>query len=388
MPKKHFYEGVATLVGATIGAGVLGIPYVVATSGFWTGILVLLLIFTAILFTNLYLGEIILRTKGKHQLTGYAEKYLGKTGKNIMTASMIFGIYSSLIAYILGEGNALSTLLGGSPALFSFIFFGVGSLILFFGLGVFEEFELFVSGLVITTIIVISFIGAGSIDPANLNGFHLESIFIPFGVILFAFIGSPAIPELVEELGTYRKEVKKAIIFGTTIPLLVYLLFTVVSVGVVGENFMYLAEKDRVASSALGLFLGNGAVIFGNLFAILAMTTAFLALGMALKEMFEYDYKLSKTLSWGVTIVVPFIVVFIDSFIYDIANFITVLGIAGAVTGGLIGILIVLMHRKAKKNGSRKPEYQLHDNRIIGIALILFFLLGILYQVLATLHIV
>ncbi len=386
MPKKHFYEGVATLVGATIGAGVLGIPYVVATSGFWTGILAILLIFAATLFTNLYLGEVILRTKGKHQLTGYAERYLGKTGKSVMTASMIFGIYGSLVAYVLGEGNALAGIFGGSQIAFSFIFFATCSAVLFFGLNIFEKFELFISGLVIATIIAISFIGAGSVNASNLSGFHLERIFIPFGVILFAFIGSPAIPELAEELGRYRKEVKRAIIFGTAIPLLVYLLFTIVSVGVVGENFFYIQEKDRAASSALGLFLGNGAAIFGNLFAILAMTTAFLALGMALKGMFEYDYKFSKASSWTLTVIIPFLIVFIDSFIYDVASFITVLGIAGAITGGLMGILIVLMHRKAKKEGNRKPEYQIHDNWMIGIVLIIFFLLGITYQVLTTLR--
>ena len=30
---------------------------------------------------NLYVGEITLRTKGNHQLPGYAKRYLGKTGR-------------------------------------------------------------------------------------------------------------------------------------------------------------------------------------------------------------------------------------------------------------------------------------------------------------------
>ena len=75
---KPFLEAVATLIGTMVGAGVLGIPYVFARAGFVTGLIDLIILGTAIVFIYLYLGEVVLRTKGNHQLTGYAEKYLGK----------------------------------------------------------------------------------------------------------------------------------------------------------------------------------------------------------------------------------------------------------------------------------------------------------------------
>ena len=77
---KTFIAGLAILIGTAIGAGILGIPYVVAKSGFLIGLGYIILLGLIILLVNLYLGEIILRTKGKHQLGGYAKKYLGKTG--------------------------------------------------------------------------------------------------------------------------------------------------------------------------------------------------------------------------------------------------------------------------------------------------------------------
>ncbi len=381
---RHFYEAVATLVGATIGAGILGIPYVVASAGFWTGMLVIFLVFIAILFTNLYLGEVILRTKGKHQLTGYAEKYLGKTGRNLMAAAVIFGIYGSLIAYVLGEGSAFAAIFGGDQAIYSLLFFAFGSIVLLLGLKIFEKFELWISGLVILTITAICLTGAGSIDPGNLAEFRAERIFIPFGVILFAFIGAPAIPEVAEELGKHRKEMKRALFIGTLIPLIMYILFATVTVGVVGKNFTFMEEKDRVATAALGLFLGDGAMVFANLFAIFTMATAFLALGMALKETFQYDYKTGKGKALAMTLTIPLLVFLYDSFVRDVANFISLLGIAGAITGGVMGILIILMHRKAKKKGDRKPEFQVKDNVFVGIALIILFLLGIAYQIIAT----
>ncbi|MEK6816901.1 MAG: aromatic amino acid transport family protein, partial [Nanoarchaeota archaeon] len=64
---RKYLEAIATLVGTIIGAGVLGIPYVVAKSGIKIGLVHILLLGIAILFINLYVAEISLRTKKTHQ---------------------------------------------------------------------------------------------------------------------------------------------------------------------------------------------------------------------------------------------------------------------------------------------------------------------------------
>ena len=64
--------GLAVLVGTIIGAGILGIPYVVAKSGFVIGAVHIILIGIIMTIVMLYLGEITLRTKANHQLPGYA----------------------------------------------------------------------------------------------------------------------------------------------------------------------------------------------------------------------------------------------------------------------------------------------------------------------------
>ena len=71
------WEAISTFVWTIIGAGILGIPYVVAQAGLWTGIVVIVALGLVSMILYLYLGEITLRTKGFHQLTGYSEKYLG-----------------------------------------------------------------------------------------------------------------------------------------------------------------------------------------------------------------------------------------------------------------------------------------------------------------------
>ena len=116
-----------TLIGTIIGAGILALPYVIAKAGFLYGLLAMVLMGIVFLYLNLFIGEIVLRTKKQYQLTGYAEKYLGVWGKKCMTFSFIFGMYGALIAYIIGEGEALHTIFNfGSPLLWSLLFFAAG----------------------------------------------------------------------------------------------------------------------------------------------------------------------------------------------------------------------------------------------------------------------
>ena len=127
MPKKHLIGAISTLIGITIGAGILGIPFVVAKAGFLTGILNIFVIGMLILVLNLYLGEITLRTKGIHQLTGYAKIYLGKAGYYLMMVAFIIFSYGALVAYIIKTGELLNALLspifGGTTLIYSIIFF-------------------------------------------------------------------------------------------------------------------------------------------------------------------------------------------------------------------------------------------------------------------------
>lgn len=374
MPKKELYEAIATLVGVVIGAGVLGIPYVVQQAGLWVGLLDIALIGIAVLFINLFLGEIVLRTKGDHQLTGYANKYLGKWGKALMAFSMIFGIYGAMIAYLIGEGKAFTAIFGGTPIIWSLIYFAFVAFIVYIGLKAVEESELLMSAAFIIVIVLISILAFSTVKIENLAGFDLTNIMVPYGVILFAFLGAVGIPEMKEELINNRKCLKKAIIIGSLIPLFIYLLFAFV---VVGASGIHITE---VATIGLGRLLGEKMVILGNLFAVFAMATSFIALGLALQEMYNYDYKLSRRLSWALSCFVPLVIFFALSF-FGMLSFVSVLGITGAVAGGIDGVLISMMFLKAKTAGDRKPEYVLNINKGWCLILAFLFILGIIHQI-------
>ncbi len=368
---------VTTLMGTIIGAGILGIPYVVAKSGFLLGFILILLIGLACLSLNLFYGEVILRTKTQHQLPGYAQKYLGKWGKFVAGISIMFGIYGALSAYLIGEGITLYTLLGfGSPLLFSVLFFIVAAAIIYFGIKATGKAELFLISLLVLIVVLIGIFSFDGIKLENLTTFNLGQIFIPYGVILFAFLGLAAVPEMQEELVKEKKKMKSAILIGSIIPIVVYLLFTLVVLGIVGwENFELLKPNERIATVALSMYSQPVLGVFANVLALLSMLTSFLALGTALVEVYALDYKLNRKLAFFLTMILPLMIV-----IFNLSTFITILGITGAFYGGIEGILVVLIFWKAKKMGNRNPEYSLRKHYILGGLLILMFILGMIYQ--------
>lgn len=107
-----FTEAVMLVVGATIGSGVLGLAYASRKAG-WPVLLTWLLAAGFLSVASmLYVAETALRTRRPLQLSGLAEKYVGKTGSWLIFFSVGATSFCSLIAYITGCGKILSTFLG------------------------------------------------------------------------------------------------------------------------------------------------------------------------------------------------------------------------------------------------------------------------------------
>ncbi|MDP2906459.1 MAG: aromatic amino acid transport family protein [Nanoarchaeota archaeon] len=370
-----FIMSVALMIGMLIGAGILAMPYVIYQAGFWTGMLVLAFIGFAILFMHLYVGEVVLRTNGKHQLVGYVEKYLGKNAKHILTFSTIFMINGALIAYILGEGVALKSVFGGDGFVFSMAFFVIMAVLVFFSLKVLTESEVVIGLAMIIMVLLVCFLSSFYVDFKNFQGFDIKNFFIPYGIIFFAVVGGGAVPPMKALLEKRKKDLKKAILLGTLIPLGIYALFSIIVIGVVGENFNVLTQG--VATVALGAVLGKNMNVFVNLFAVFSMATSFIAMALMMKWVYQYDYKMKKHLAWALTCIIPLILVLLN-----VTTFVRVLALIGAIGGGVEGIMIVLMHYKAKKMGDREPEYSLPNNVFISALLISVFVIGLVITVL------
>ncbi len=366
--KKELFVAIWILVGVTIGAGTFALPYVFSKAGFYTGLLVMIFVGIAMTIFNLYLGEVILRTKGKHQLSGLASKYLGNKGKIIMFLASALSIYGALAAYIFGAGQALFAMFGGNTYLYYVLFFIFVSPVIYFGVNFIKGFESIFTPIKLLLVLVLSVLLFKFVDFNNITGFSLKNILVPYGVIIFAFTGVSALPEINEYLKN-KRYMFWAIIFGMLITFVVYLLFILSVIGSVDVN------TNQVATTAIKS-LDSRIGIFANLFALVAMATAYVILAFALKENFTLDYKVSNLKSWLLVVFIPIILVLTNLF-----DFIKLLELSGAVAIGIILFMILLMHSRARRLGDRKPEYIITNNFILKFILSLILLLGVYYSI-------
>jgi len=372
---KRFFNALAMLIGTIIGAGIFGLPYVAAKIGFFPVIIYLIAISAIVTLTHLLYGEVVLRTRGKHRLVGYAEIYLGKWGKRAATLSVALGSYAALLIYIILSGvflfGFLGDFLGGSPAVYSIVVFLASFLFIARGIKIVSWVESFLSFLLIAAIFIFLAKGSFLVNAANFGlASDWSQFFLPYGVLLFALTGGSVIPDLAAVLDDDERRLKKTIIIGTLIPAIIYLLFIAVVFGITG------AATAPDAISGLKNIYGDGFVKIGALVGFLAVITSLLAFGINLKKTFEYDHKFSEDASLLLALLVPFAI-----FLTGFDDFIRVIGFSGAVMGGLDGILIILMYQKADRGGqgTRKPEYDIITSKPLEYLLIGMFVLGIIY---------
>ena len=366
---KNYLLVTSVLIGSCIGAGVLGIPYVASKAGFFTTLFYILFIGSIILLSNLYLGEVTLRTKGNHQLSGYAEKYLGKKGKRVMDFAFIFGVYSAIVAYLIGMGDSLSFLIFGN--LVHSIPMGIlaGFVMMFLlwkGVNALKKFENLGVFIILGLLILIFILFLPLVNFENLGYNHFESFLLPFGVVLFAFLSFTSIPQIAYILRNEKKVLRKSIVTGSIVSVLFYCLFAFIVVGFMGVN------TPEVATLALGsifIFLG-----------IFTIFTSYLSVGNALEEDFEFDDKVSKRSSWFLASIIPMIVYALISF-FPFFSFTKVLSIGGVVSGGIMVILIMFIVKRAKEKGEREPEYTIPLNWAVILFVILIFVVGALKEI-------
>lgn len=369
---KKFFYAIAAMAGTMVGVGVFGVPFSFAKAGFWIGFLFLLLTGFLTLVVNMMFGEVVLRTKEKHQMVGYAGLYLGPMWKKAMFFAVVLSIYAAMLAYIIISGdflvNMLSPLFYLSNTAYSYFFATILSFLLLMGLKRISVVEFILTLLFVFIVLLVLGFGFNKIDLNNLKTFNPEFWFLPYGVLLFAFAGMTAVPIQREILRGTEDKLKKSILWAVLIVGILYLVFAFTVVGVSGD----VTSPDAI--TGLFDFLGGKIVVLGSIFGVLAVGTSFLMLGSALDEVFRWDYGLKNGWSWLLTVLPPILLFFIG-----LRTFIDVISLAGSLAIGLILLVLIFTYLAAKSKGDREPEYELNIPKWFLYPMAILFAAGIAY---------
>ena len=370
----NFLKALSVFLGTIIGVGIFGLPYVAFKAGFFVTVFYFLFMVLIAVSIHFLYSEVILGTKEIHRLPGYVEKYLGEKWKKITFFIMIIGLTGALLAYLIIGGEFLNFLFapyfGGSPTLYTFLFFALGSYLVFRGIKSISGVELLL--LIVLLIILVTFFikALPSINIDYFRALNLRFLTLPYGVVLFALWGSALVPEIKEMLVLKTKKIKevrtdlrKVLFLGILFAAIIYLFFIFTVLGASGPA----TSKDAI--SGLEGVLGKNIIKLGFIFGVICCFTSFIALSLTLKKVFWYDFGFPKNFAWLLTCFLPLIL-----FLLGVREFIGVISFTGAIALGMEGIIIVFLYQGfLKKKFSRKinPVFYL----LPGI-----FILGIIFE--------
>lgn len=387
--------GIFIVAGTTIGAGMLAAPLVSAKVGLLTSIIVLLLLLPFMLYAALIALEINLYFGKGLSVSLMAKKTIGKTGAALGAISIAWLFYALLTAYTSGAATLLSGLMvsttrenSGYESFFALLIVVVLGLSIFFGNKWADYTNRFFFLLKTICFVSVLWFLFPHIKRANfsIHAVTVEdlALIIPVFFTTYGFHGS--IPPLVDYLKRGFKKTASVFSIGTSIPFIFYTLWIVTCLGCVPESgpssFQTLQEQGGGVDRFLNILSAQTSTpIFsaiGNLFALLAIFTSFIGVGMGLFNFIEESLsrftkkKFRPILSAGITFLPPLLF----NMLAPDSLFVSALGFA-AIALSILAIILpcwVGLHLSKHSNfSSRLPlgKLGIYITFAVGIGVIL-----------------
>lgn len=349
-----FFRATSLLIGTIIGAGIFGIPYVTAQSGYLIGLGWLIGLTLLTILIKLAYAKVILSFDDQHphQLTGYGEHYFGRVGKLTAAGILLVGHWGAIVAYIAGMGEFGATLLDQPDLSFwaSVVVFAVGTVLILRDLRAISQLEGVITLFLVIMVVGLGLLGLPKVNPANLLpdfGFRASNFgFLPlYGVIFGSLSGWAVLPEIITILRQDRamkiqflhKAVTKAILVGVLTAALVYAIFQFTVVGISG------AATSQEAVRGLLPHFDSWLLRAGAVFGLLAMGTSFLTLAYSLRDMFNFDFGLRPFRAVLLTMLPPFLI-----FLLGLRSFIRAFELTGIWVGTLGMLFIFALYWKSR----------------------------------------
>ncbi|KGK14976.1 aromatic amino acid transport family protein [Vibrio navarrensis] len=363
MRSSKIFGSTLIIAGTTIGAGMLALPLASAGIGFSISLMIMVSLWALMSFTALLMVEVHQEAQSNATLHTLAKQILGPKGKLLASFSMLFLFYALCAAYIAGGGAQFATRVTQwfgvqvDGALATTLFTLLVATIVTIGTSTVDKVNRVLFTLKIVAMIAVLFFLAPNVSQAYLLSMPLEQglvvASIPVIFTSFGFHGS--IPAIVRYLDGDTGSLRKAILFGSLIPLVIYIFWQIVTLGVVKQD-------DLVANSALSGLIAQLAITVHQsqlgtlvgLFADLALLTSFLGVSLGLFEFLGDTLKKQQENSNRVIAAVVTFTPPLGFALFYPQGFITALGYAAIALTILAIFLPVAMVNKVRKQNPQR----------------------------------
>jgi tyrosine-specific transport protein len=361
-------SGTLMIAGTTIGAGMLGIPLVTSASGFLPAVIITLAVWLFMVCTGLLFLEASLVMPQGSNVLSISEHFFGKKGKWFAGAMFVFLYYCLMTAYFAGGAPLMQSFFEN---LFSIKMNGWSGLLCYGSL-----FGLIVAlgaksidrvNIILTAAMILSYVGLVGAGSSEVNIQLLEraewSALVMARPVLFSAFGyHNVIPSLCTYLQRDKTALRLSIFAGTSIALIVYLVWQWLIIGSVSDAAMQQAQELGIpATQALQTVTGKPFIfLIGQYFAFFAIVTSMLGVAFSLVDFLKDGIKASR----GTLVVLTFLPPLLFAALYP-AVFDKALGLAGgfgeAILNGALPIAWVWAGRYLHRNTA---AYQLPGGKI------------------------
>ncbi|MBF5059024.1 amino acid permease [Candidatus Neptunochlamydia vexilliferae] len=392
--------GSALLVGGTsIGAGMLALPLATGAAGFWGSSLLLCIAFAFMLLSVFFLLEATLMSdKVNANLITICKERLGSVGEFVAWLSFLMLLYAVAAAYLSGGGSLIADVLGAglkteiSPNMGIFIFLAVfGFIVVFETKAVDAINRICMAGLIGTFVFLLIFV-TPHVDVDHYRGGKPQYLWAAVPVVVLSFTSHIIVPSLRSYLSGDVASLKKAFLFGSLIPLVFYLVWEFLIIGLLPLTGKHGLETigggtHPVAglTDALNAILGIPWVaILVGLFSFFALLTSFFGVALSLYDFLADGFKIKKTIKGrAILLVFMFTPPLLFALFYP-SGFVLALGYAGVFVAILYGILPALMVWHGRYKEQKEERFRVFGGKVTLTLMLAGSLAIIFFQIAAT----
>ncbi len=335
------WTGMRPLLGTVVGVGIFGLPYAFAQVGFGLGLVALLFVAVLSLMALLLYADLLLVRKGHGRYLTVVGHDLSPLEQGLATIAYFGSHYGALLAYVLVGGSfaheVFGPMLGGSLLLYQLVFWAIGSLIVGGGLSLLIKLQGILFPLIFLVVLVHSFFLIPHVSFSHLGTTRPENIAMSLGVLLFAFGGLSAVPDMRDVLNRNRTAIRASLVAGMVAISALYLSFSALVVGVMGE------ATAPAGITGLSAVIGPYAEGLGSLLGLGIVLSAYLAISVGMTNALIYDWRLRYVPAWGTVVVIPVLLLLAGA-----TNFISVIGVTGGILSALLGLFLVVAYERAR----------------------------------------
>lgn len=297
------------VAGTIIGGGMIALPVATGVSGFLPSTVFMTVCWLAMTFTALlYLEVSLWMEEGVHVIT-MTSRILGPFGKAVAWVLYLFICYASLVAYTAGGGLQIAS---GASNLFGYdisstwgalIFVTLFGSVFYFGNQFVGRVNAILFIAMIGAYLILVAMGLDEVKPSLLKYRDWSPAWLAIPLFLTSFSFQTMVPSLTPYLNRHAKSLRFAIIGGTTLALIVYLVWQWLILGIVPVDGEYgLAEALRRGEPATQFIAehvnGYHIALIAEYFAFFAIITSFFGIGLGLFDFLSDGLKIQEK-GWG-----------------------------------------------------------------------------------------